>query len=49
MLDEALDVNKMNVNPGGKQCCMRDGCWNGQVQKMITSSGVTQGFRRGRC
>ena len=44
MSDDALDVNKINVNPGGKQRCMRDGCWNGQVQKMVTSSGVSKGL-----
>ena len=27
MPDDALDVNKMNVNPGGKQRVMRDGWW----------------------
>ena len=46
MSDDALDVNKMNVNPGGKQHCMRDGCWNGQVQKMVTSSDVPKGLCR---
>ena len=34
MADDSLDVNKMNVNPGGKQRKMRDGFWEGKVQKM---------------
>ena len=38
MADDALDVSKMNVNPGGKQRVMRDGWWGGKVQRMVTSS-----------
>ena len=34
MADDALDVNKMNVKPGGKQRIMRDTTWNGKVWKM---------------
>ena len=34
MADDALDVNKMNVRPGGKQRIMRDTTWNGRVWKM---------------
>ena len=34
MVDDALDVNKMNVKPGGKQRIMRDTTWNGKVWKM---------------
>ena len=34
MADDALDVNKMNVKPGGKQRVMRDTTWNGKVWKM---------------
>ena len=37
MSDDALDVNKMDVKPGGKQRVMRDGWFNGRVQKMNTS------------
>ena len=32
--DDALDVNKMNVRPGGKQRIMRDTTWNGRVWKL---------------
>lgn len=45
MADDALDVNKMNVNPGGKQRVMRDTVWQGQVQKMNFSLGVPKGMR----
>ena len=31
MADDSLDVNKMNVNPGGKQQVMHDGYWNDKV------------------
>ena len=34
MADDALDVNRMNVKPGGKQRIMRDTTWNGKVWKM---------------
>ena len=30
----ALDVNKMNVKPGGKQRIMRDTTWNGKIWKL---------------
>ena len=38
MADDALDVNHMNVNPGGKQRIMRDTEYDGMVQKMYTTS-----------
>lgn len=34
MVDDALDVNKMNVHPGGKQRLMNDTIWNGMCQSM---------------
>ena len=38
--DDALDVHKMNVNPGGKQCLMHDTVWNGNYQSMnFTKNG----------
>ena len=46
MPDDALDVSKMNVNPGGKQRVMRDGMWNGKPQSMNFSLGVPKGMRR---
>ena len=45
MADDSLDVNKMNVNPGGKQRVMRDTVWQGQVQKMNFSLEVPKGMR----
>lgn len=45
MPDDALDVTKMNVNPGGKQRVMRDGFWNGKPQKMTLALGVPKGLR----
>lgn len=45
MPDDALDVGKMNVNPGGKQRVMCDGWWGGKPQKMNYSLGVPKGLR----
>jgi transposase len=33
----ALDVNKMNVKPAGKQRIMRDTTWNGKVWKLYST------------
>ena len=46
MPDDALDVSKMNVNPGGKQRVMHDGWWGGKPQSMNFSLGVPKGMRR---
>ena len=46
MPDDALDVSKMNVNPGGKQRIMRDGWWGGKPQKMNFSLGIAKGLRQ---
>ena len=32
MADDALDVNKMNVLPGGKQRVMHDTVWHGKAR-----------------
>ena len=32
MADDALDVHRMNVNPGSKQRLMHDTVWNGNYQ-----------------
>ena len=45
MSDDALHVSKTKVKPGGKQQIMHEGSWNGIVQKMVTSTGVTKGLR----
>ena len=34
-MEDALNTNKMNVHPGGKQSCMRDIVRAGRVQKMV--------------
>ena len=44
MADDSLDVNKMNVNPGGKQRVMRDGFWDGKVQKMNYAIVIPKGL-----
>ena len=36
MADDALDVNQMDVKPGGQQQIMRDMEYNGRVQMMYT-------------
>ena len=46
MPDDALDVSKMNVNPGGKQRVMRDGWWGGKPQKMNFSLGIPKSLRQ---
>ena len=38
MADDALDVNKMNVRPGGKQRIMHDTVWNGKKWRMYTTA-----------
>jgi len=45
MADDSLDVNKMNVNPGGKQRIMHDGFYDGKVQKMNYAIGIPKGLR----
>lgn len=48
MTDDALDVNAMNVKPGGKQAIMRDTVWAGRPQRMVFESGVAKGSLRGK-
>ena len=45
MPEDALDISKMNVNPGGKQQLMRDSFWNGKVLRMNFALGVPKGMR----
>ena len=42
--DDALDVSKMNLNPGGKQRVMQDKFWDGKTQRMVNSSGIPKGL-----
>lgn len=43
--EDALNAQRMNVSDGGKQPQRRDTIWNGQVQKMSTSSRQLKGLR----
>ena len=42
--NDALDISKMNVNPGNKQWAMRDEWWGGKPQPMNLSLGVPKGI-----
>ena len=44
--DDALDANKMNVNPGRKQRKMRDTIWGDMVQSMNDRHGVPKGMHQ---
>ena len=43
--EDALNVRRMNVGPGGAQPQMRDTIWNGKVQKMVLSDGQPKGMK----
>ena len=43
--EDALNANRMNVNPGGSQPKMRNTMWNGSVQTMVHKE-VPKGIRR---
>jgi len=45
MAGDSLDVNRMNVNPGGKQRVMHDSIWNGKVFKFNNAIGLPKGLR----
>ena len=42
--DDALNADRMNVGPAGKQPVMRNKVWGGQVQQMVDESGVPKGM-----
>jgi hypothetical protein len=46
MAADALDVNSMNVKPGGKQAIMRDTVWAGRPQRMVFDDGVAKGMKQ---
>ena len=46
MAADALDVSKMNMNPGGKQSKMRDTVWAGKPQKLCFNLGVPKGMKQ---
>lgn len=43
--DDSLDVSKMNVNCGRKQRVMRDGFYDGKLQRMNYALGIPKGLR----
>ena len=45
MANDALNAEKMNVGPGGKQPAMRDTIWGGEIQKMVDCNGLPKGMR----
>ena len=46
MPSDALNVNVMNVFPGGTQAAMRDTVWAGEVQKMVFEDGTPKGMKQ---
>ena len=43
--EDTLNVNKMNVKPGGVQPVMRDTISQGKVQKMVLPNGQPKGMK----
>ena len=43
--EDSLNVNRMNVGPGGKQPVMKDTVHNGVVQHMVDGSGIPKGMK----
>ena len=43
--DDALNVRRMNVRPGGAQPAMRDTVWGRRVQRMVMDDGTPKGMR----
>ena len=39
LADDALNAKRPNLNPGGKQPCMRNTVYNGVHQKLVFDSG----------
>ena len=46
MANDALDVTKMNVNPGDAHRKIRDTVWQGRVQKMTFNLGIPKGMQK---
>ena len=44
--NDALNVNRMNVRPGGSQAILRDTVWDGKTQKMCFSDGTAKGMQQ---
>ena len=45
-VSDALNINRMNVNPGSSQQPLRDTIWNGRAQRMVFSDGTPKGMRQ---
>ena len=45
MADDALNADKMNVGPEGKQPVMKDTVWGGQIQRMVDENGIPKGMK----
>lgn len=44
--DDSLNVDKMNVGPGGRQPIIHDTVWNGRVQRMVNNDGIPKGMKK---
>ena len=44
--EDALNVNRMNVRPGGAQPRMRDTYYNGKLLRMVFSDGTPKGMKK---
>ena len=43
--DNALNVKRMNVKPGGAQAIMQETIWNGKPQAMVYPDGTAKGMK----
>ena len=43
--EDGLNVDRMNVGPGGKQAVMRNTTWNGEIQKMTLANERAKGMK----
>ena len=43
---DALNVNNMNVRPGGAQAVMKDTVWAGRIQIMVDDNGIPKGMKK---
>ena len=43
--DNALNADKLNVGPGGKQPKMRNTIWGGRVQRLVDNDGIPKGMK----
>ena len=43
--DDAFNVRRMNVRPGGTQPVMRDTMWERRVQRMVMEDGMLKGMK----